>query len=331
MRFARTTEQQDVAETLRALLDAAGTAEIARAWARGDPEPWRAVWARLAGMGACGVVVPEHQGGQGLGAVELAVCLEELGYAGLPGPVVESLAAVPALLADAGQPWPAELAAGRVVASVAFPGPVPLALDATAADVVFRCADGVAVVARPTGEPERSLDPTRALRAVAPAGPPIPGARVAAAFDAGVLGCAAQLLGIGRRLLDLALRHVRERHQFGRPIGSFQAVKHALADVALRLEFARPLVRGACLALDSGAEHADRDVSVAKTASAEAARLAARTALQVHGAIGYTAEHDLHLWLLKAAALNSAWGNDRFHRHRIAAALAAGRTAPIGP
>ncbi|WP_243788092.1 acyl-CoA dehydrogenase family protein [Saccharopolyspora gloriosae] len=333
MKFARTTGQLDMAEALRALLDSSGGAAVARSWADGDQEPWRRVWDRLGEMGLCGVAVPHRHGGLELDSVELALCLEELGYAGLPGPCLESIAVVPALLADtdAEQDWLPALAAGRAVATAAFTEHVPRALDADAAAVLFRCdGDSAAVARRPDGAPERSIDPTRRLWKLDSGGTTIAGARVAAAFDVGVLGCAAQSLGVARRLLDTSVRYVGERHQFGRPVGGFQAVKHHVANVALKIEFARPLLYGACLSLDSGAEHAPRDVSAAKLAAAEAAHFASRTALQVHGAIGYTAENDLQLWLTKATALRSAWGTAAWHRRRVADALADGCTAPIG-
>ena len=129
--------------------------------------------------------------------------------------------------------------------------------------------------------------------------------------------CAAQLLGAGRALLEASVSHAGQRSQFGRPIGSFQAVKHQLADVAIGLEFARPLLDAAAVTLTP------RDVSAAKIACTGAAQRAARAALQVHGAIGYTQEHDLHLWLTKVRALAGAWGSQAAHRTRVLAALAA--------
>ncbi|MEU6132551.1 acyl-CoA dehydrogenase family protein [Saccharopolyspora sp. NPDC047091] len=331
MRFTRTTAQQDMAESLRALLTGADGPAVARAWAGGDAAPWWGCWERLGEVGVCGVAVPGELGGLGLGAVETAVCLEELGYAGLPGPVVETVAVAPALLAGSDdQHRLPELAVGRAVFAVAFDEVVPRALDADVAAAAYRCAGPQVFRAEPVGAPERSIDPARRLCALGSAGTAVAGAHPAAAFDAGVLACAAQLLGIGRRLLDDSVRHVRDRHQFGRPVGSFQAVKHRLADVALRLEFARPLLHGACLSRDAGTPLAPRDASAAKLAAAEAAHLAARTALQVHGAIGYTAEHPLHLWSLKATALRGAWGGPSWHRRRIADALATGNTTNIG-
>jgi Acyl-CoA dehydrogenase, C-terminal domain len=165
---------------------------------------------------------------------------------------------------------------------------------------------------------------------------PAMAAAVARALDAGALACAAQLLGAGRALLEASVRHAGQRTQFGRPIGAFQAVKHQLADAAVGLEFAGPLLDAAAAALDGHDQHAARDVSAAKVACTDAARRAARAALQVHGAIGYTEEHDLHLWLLKVRALTGAWGSQSEHRARVMAAIsipaaAAVREPPVEP
>src|SRR6266516_4214428 len=161
--------------------------------------------------------------------------------------------------------------------------------------------------------------PTRPGWSCSPS-PALAGA-VARAREAGTLACAAQLLGAGRALLEASVRHAGQRTQFGRPVGAFQAVKHHLADVAIGLEFAGPLLDAAAAALDAGDRHAARDVSAAKVACTDAASRAARTALQVHGAIGYTEEHDLHLWLLKVRALAGTWGSQTEHRARVMAAI----------
>jgi alkylation response protein AidB-like acyl-CoA dehydrogenase len=141
----------------------------------------------------------------------------------------------------------------------------------------------------------------------------------AAALLRGALATAAYVHGAGQALRDRAVEYAKQRTQFGKQIGSFQAVKHQLADAALGLELARPLLFGAALAVEG--ETAARDVSAAKVACTEAAYRSARTALQVHGAIGYTAEYDLALWLTKVRALASAWGTQRVHRARVLAGL----------
>src|SRR5690348_14480186 len=179
-------------------------------------------------------------------------------------------------------------------------------------------ADGVVRVGR-AGTQRRSVDSTRSVADVA--GGAVLGTVSGLALEFGAVACAAQLLGAGRALLEASVRHVRVRTQFGRPVGAFQAVKHKLADVAIGLEFARPLLGAAAAALDSGADTASRDVSAAKVACGDAAYLAARAALQVHGAIGYTEEHDVSLWLTKIRALLPTWGTPAHHRARVLEAI----------
>ncbi len=199
---------------------------------------------------------------------------------------------------------------------------MPLAASAEVAGLVLYATDGV--VGRGSVDATfRSVDPSRSLAEVH-RGPVLAdgvAGAVARALDFGAQACAAQLLGAGRALLEASVRHARLRVQFGRPVGAFQAVKHRLADVAIGLEFARPLADAAAAALATGEPTAGRDVSAAKVACADAAYRAARAALQVHGAIGYTAEHDLSRFLLQVRALVPAWGTAAEHRARILAEL----------
>jgi hypothetical protein len=128
---------------------------------------------------------------------------------------------------------------------------------------------------------------------------------------------AAELLGLADRMIVLAADYARERHQFGKPIGSFQAVKHLLAGAQVKLEFARPVVYAAAWSLDEGEPDASRAASVAKACASDAASEAARVSLQVHGALGYTWECDLHLFLKRAWALAAAWGSAADHRAQV--------------
>ncbi|HET8559557.1 MAG TPA: acyl-CoA dehydrogenase family protein [Marmoricola sp.] len=308
MRFEPTPEQCDFATSLDRLVTAAGPVQAARAWAAGDTGPGLALWRRLADQGVPALLVPEAAGGMGATPVELVVALEVLGRHGVPGPWAESVAYLPLALADTG--LLGELAAGAV-ATVSAPPETPYALDAHAAEHVFVVQGGLLHTAS-RGEPVPSIAPVRKLRRVT-AEAPVASADLAAAFDMAALATAAQLLGAGERLLAGSVAYARQRRQFGREIGSYQAVKHRLADVRIALDFARPLVWGAAL----------RDVpaSAAKVAAGDAAYLAARAALQVHGAIGYTAEHDLSLWLLEVRGLVSAWGTPMHHRRRLLHAL----------
>ncbi|TMK79307.1 MAG: hypothetical protein E6G46_10355 [Actinobacteria bacterium] len=137
------------------------------------------------------------------------------------------------------------------------------------------------------------------------------------------LGAAAELLGLASRSIEMAADYAKERHQFGKPIGSFQAVKHKLVDALLHVEFARPVVYRAAWSLSQRDETIERDVSMAKAMAGEAAAGAAKAALQTLGAIGYTQEHELHVWMKRVWALNAAWGNPDHHRARVASAVIA--------
>jgi len=178
-----------------------------------------------------------------------------------------------------------------------------------------------AVDVRSAGRPDAvpAMDRTRELGVLAFDGTPAialgGGDAADLVLDRAATLASAEMLGAADRVLAMTVDYAKDRVQFGKPIGSFQAVKHMLADVHVGLEFARPLVHGAALTLDP------RDISAAKVACGDAAYRAARTGLQVHGAIGYTAEYDLAHWLVKIRALVNAWGTRREHRDRIRAAL----------
>ncbi|WP_346127788.1 acyl-CoA dehydrogenase family protein [Lentzea roselyniae] len=233
--------------------------------------------------------------------VDLVVVFEELGHHAVPGPLIESLAVVPALVDGT--------ATGT--SSVAFPPHVPHAVEA---DHYFLVEGDTLREAVPTAGLS-SADPARRLVELTGGAVIATGIPVTRAFDLGVLTCSAQLLGLGRAMLEMTTAHTLARTQFGRPIGSFQAVKHHLANVLIGLELARPLVFGAAVTMTT------RDVSAAKVAASDAAWNAARTALQVHGAIGYTAEHELGRFLLQTRALRTAWGSPSLHRARVLEAL----------
>lgn len=317
MKFSLDPEQRDFAASIDAALGSADLPAVVRAWNKGDTDPGRAVWARLTDLGVTALAVPEDAGGIGAHPVDLVVAIERLGRWCVPGPVAESLAVAPVLLA--GDERVSALAAGELIATVAMPPLVPLAVDAEFAGLVLIAAEGSVTDAAPAaGHP--SVDPSRRLFDVAPTGSHR-AVDTARAFDFGALATAAQLVGAGQAMLDMAVAYAKQRSQFGRPIGSYQAIKHKLADVHIGLELARPLLYGAALSLADHSGDAPRDVSAAKAAAAEAALLSARVSLQTHGAIGYTAEHDLSQLLLRVQALRSAWGDPASHRRRVLEAL----------
>jgi len=298
MRFALTDEEAGFARSIDDLLAGSSVPAAIRAWASGDPSAGLELWARLAELGITSLAEPDS----GASASDLVVAFEQLGRHAVPGPWVESAVLVPNLL-------------GAAVDGIATAG-VPLALDADIADATYGVVDGWLCTAE-RGRLQQSIDPARRLFTVTSATPVAEVARdvVDRAHDLATLAVAAQLVGAGNRVVEDAVGYAKARVQFGKPIGQQQAIKHLLADAKVALDFARPLVWGASLSLTP------RDVSAAKVAAGEAAYLAARSALQAHGAIGYTEEYDLSLWLLKIRALRTAWGTPAYHRSRVLASL----------
>ena len=311
MKFALDEQQRDFAASIDAALGAADLPGAIRAWADGDFAPGRKVWEQLANLGVTALVVSEKFDGLDADPVDLVVALERLGRWSVPGPVAESVAVAPILLAD--DERSAQLASGELIATVALPPHTPRAVDAEAAGLVL-LADENGVTQASVGECHRSVDPSRRLYDVTSTGDAWQ-ADIKRAYEFGALATAAALIGGAEALLSETVDYAKQRTQFGRTIGSYQAIKHKLADVHIAIELARPLVYGAALSLEP------RDVSAAKAAASEAGLLAARSALQTHGAIGFTQEHDLSLTLLRVQALRSAWGTPEAHRRRVLEAL----------
>ncbi len=321
MRFAFTDDQLAFRDAVRDLLAKECPPERVRAaWTNDDGRS--GAWPALAAMGVVGLTAAEAAGGLGLDDLDLVLLLEETGRAALPEPIVEHTAVALPFVAD----QVAGVAAGEVLLSAA-PG-TSLVPYAAAADALLLERDGQLHLVRTadaTCTPRPSVDGAHRVYDVewspsvaTPVGGP---AEAALAFDRGALGTAAQLVGLAQHLLDTTVEYAGQREQFGVPIGSFQAVKHHLANVALALEFARPLVYRAAWSTATGASGRAMHVSTAKAHASDAATLAARMALQVHGAIGYTTEHDLHLWMKRVWALAAAWGGAAWHRARVGRAI----------
>ncbi len=304
----------------------------------------RELWARLAEIGVPGLLVPEEHGGLGLDEVAMVLLQEECGRAALAEPVISTAAVAAPLLRELGGSaaarWLPAVAAGEAIVAVALPG-LPFVSDLHVADLLLfgergrlrAIAPGAArATAQPANDPSRRLF---SVEADPDAGEELARGEqadrlLADAFARGALAAAAQLVGVCRRLLDLAVSHASQREQFGRPIGAFQAVKHMLADVAVKLEYARPQVYRAAWSVARAAPLRDLHVSMAKDAAGQAALFAARRALQVHGAIGYTWEHDLHIFMRRAWSLERAYGRSRLHHDRMVRAVME-EGVPIGP
>jgi alkylation response protein AidB-like acyl-CoA dehydrogenase len=311
-------------------------------------------WKALADMGVVGLTIPELHGGLGLTDLDLVLLLEEAGRAALPEPLLETTALAAPLLSRTGfgpehgteigalsNHWLPLIAGGDAVAAVGLSG-MPAVPGAVGADVYIlqsaaRPDGGAEIHAVPADEvgvtPIESLDPTRRLGTVDWI--PAPNTLVAAGSDAesalavladrAALGTGAELVGLADRMITMAADYAKERKQFGRAIGSFQAVKHLLAGAQVKLEFARPVAYAAAWSLANRTPDASRRASMAKAYASEAATEAARVSLQVHGAIGYTWECDLHLFLKRAWALAPAWGDAAEHRSRVLASVVAER------
>ena len=305
MRFSFSDEQLALRDATRDLLTKECTpAHLRDAWTN-ETGRVPGLWAQLDDMGILGMLAPESAGGLGLTFVDLVLVLEETGRFAVPEPVVETAA------------WGVPLLGRTDLTIAASEHWVPWA---DSADVIFTAAGrferaGAELVARP------SVDGARRLFEVQGTPSPVDGGEAIAAYDRGVCGIAAQQCGLADRMLDMTADYVRERRQFGVTVGSFQAVKHHLANARIALEFARPLVYRAAASIATRDPDTGVHVSMAKAKADAAAQQSARAALQCHGAIGYTTEYDLHLYLKRSWALALSWGNAKFHHDRVARAI----------
>lgn len=331
MRFAPTEDQtllqRGVADALRKLV----SLDDARAAFHGA-ERSRERLAALGELGVFGVLVPEAEGGLGLGAVELCLVLEEAGRHLLPEPLLEMAAIVAPAVAEcasatARADWLPRLCSGEATAGVGLVPGAPIA-EATADVLLVAHENALFLAPRAHLDLRRETSVDGARRLATLSGAPPVDTRIAEGDDAhraiarastrGALAAAAELVGLSRRMLDDAVEHVKVRKQFGAPIGSFQAVKHHLADALTAIEMARPLVLAAAWSVDAGEPDAEARVSMAKARTSDAASLVAKKALQCHGAIGYSFEHHLHLAMKRAWALSRAFGDAAEHRARVA-------------
>jgi len=336
MRFHFTEDQLLLRDTVNGFLEAECTPERIRAlW---DTETGRSpeFWSSLAEVGVPGLLVPQEYDGMGMDEIDLVLLLEETGRVGLAEPVIPTAAVgVPLLCGlgskQLGERWLRGVAAGEVVLAVGH-AVSPFVSDAHVADLLLLPhRDEIHAVPReraslthqPSNDPSErvfSVEWTPVAETLAARGEE---ARTlqAAALDRGALGCAAQQLGVAQRLVAMTVEYACQRKQFGRPIGSFQAIKHMLANVQVRLEYARPVVYRAAHSVARNSGHRAVDVSMAKNAASETAEMAAKVALQVHGALGYTWEQDLHIWMRRAWSLEASWGTGAWHRARVADAI----------
>jgi alkylation response protein AidB-like acyl-CoA dehydrogenase len=331
MRFVFTEDQRLFQSTVRDFLTKqCGPDEVRALWA--DPVGRsEARWSGLAEMGVVGLLVEPDFGGLGMDEVDLVLLLEETGRVAMPEAVVETAAVATRLLAETATPelqqrWLSAIAAGDAIVSIGLEAGGPYVTDAHVADLLLLERHGALhAVERGAFDAvaQASVDGGRRIFRVEWAPSPTTllstdTAAIAGAFDRAALGTAAQLVGIADRMIEMTAEYARQREQFGKPIGSFQAVKHLLANALLKVDFARPAVYRAAWSVAHDESTRARDVSRAKAFASEALDQSARVSLQIHGAIGYTWEHDLHLWMKKGWTLAAAWGDAAWHRRRVA-------------
>ena len=356
MNFGFSDDELAIKRTAKEFLESRYKLETVRQLAADERGFTDAQWREVAELGWPGVVVSEADGGLGLGAVELVVIQEELGYALAPTPLLSSISAALLLGAAGGdqqrERWLSGLASGELRGTLAVwdeqagwsPDASDLELDAGtltgtkiavpdagAADVLIVAGANGSHFLVQAGAPglelvaEKPLDPTRKLYRVSfehtPAEPlehaDAPAVQHAYAMIATAL--AAENVGVAQRAMEMAVAYAKDRKQFDRPIGSYQAVAHRCAQMLLEVEGARSLSYGAAWALDHDPDSALRTSSMAKAYASDAGFRVTASALQVHGGIGFTWEHDLHFFLKRAKANAHAFGDARWHRERVAA------------
>jgi alkylation response protein AidB-like acyl-CoA dehydrogenase len=360
MNFDLTDEQQMLQAAARDFLAARLNSEKTRALAESDDGLSEDLWKEMTDLNWPGLAVSEEYSGQGLGTVELAVLMEQLGYALAPGPLLSDTFAALALNAAATdeqkERYLAPLATGETRGTIApwdagagwTPDDITLepqqsnggyvlngeklfVLDAAGADflivgategrgfIVERDTPGVTI------EPTPTIDATRRQYAVKLDGVEVgeealfdaPG-ELSHARDRAFIALAAELTGVTQKALDMAVQYAQERKQFGRPIGSYQAVSHTCAQMLLETESARSAVYYAAWAAENEPETAPLAASMAKAYASDAACKVTGASLQVHGGIGFTWEHDLHLYLKRARCAAAYLGDPHWHRKRVA-------------
>lgn len=357
MDFTFSEEQQSIAASCRELLDDISSPQTLRGAAYDERTSTR--WEKLAELGLTGMLAPTEVGGMALDDVDFILVAQEIGRAALPEALVEHAGIAVPMLASllkssrADRPveasadihsrvadWLERAASGEARITVGA-SCNPFVLDAANADALLLAAgDEVHLVDRVDVRLARqvSIDPLRALSAVE--WTPHPHTCIASgsigraawrkAEERGAIHTAAQCAGLAERMIDLAVEYAAQRTQFGKAIGCYQALKHQLATVRVKLEFARALIYSAVTRVADADARAFAAVSSAKLAAGDAAELAARTSLQVHGAMGYSSEVDLHIYMKRAWALLGSWGDRNYHARRVQSLLFEGGL-PLGP
>ena len=357
MDFGFSDTQEHIKETAREFLGERYPPERVRELAEAGTYDG-AVWDEITELGWPGIAIAEEHGGQGLGMVELVILCEEMGYACAPSPFLSNAAAGLAIDSAASDSQREArlpgIAAGTALGAVGLAasgnagfGPskdggraptsaagsvtssddggieAPLVPDAAAAEMIVLLGDQHGMLVEPDGasvDPIETIDPTRRYaRVTAQRGEQLPGDH-AAARDLIAVALAAELTGIAQRAMEMTVLYAKEREQFGRAIGSYQAVSHRCAQMLYDTEEARSLTYYAAWTADADRESLPLAAAMAKSRASDAAWSVTGAALQVHGGIGFTWEHDLHFLLKRARVGSQLFGTAAQHRDRVATA-----------
>jgi alkylation response protein AidB-like acyl-CoA dehydrogenase len=339
MNFDFTDDQQAIKSTARDFLTARLKPEKLRSLAESGSYD-DALWTEMSDLGWPGIFIGEEHGGQGLGVVELVILMEELGYALAPSPFFSNVAAG-LMIQHAGSDeqrdrWLPGIASGEKRGTVAYVenGVASLVADAEGADVIvlFDADSDTATVGEASVEKVDTIDSTRQFFKVTPSGggEELSGGRGPAgdAIAPIAVALAAELVGVAQRSMEMAVEYAKDRQQFGRPIGAYQAVSHRCAQMLLETEGARSATLYAAWTADHEPESLQLAASMAKAYASDAGWRVTASSLQVHGGIGFTWEHDLHFFLKRAKADGHLFGSAREHRERVAELAGLKRSQP---
>lgn len=337
MQFGLSETQETLKKSAREFLNAECPIATVRKVIETETAYDASLWSKIAAQGWTGLLIPEEYGGHGMGMVEMAVVLEEMGRALVPGPFLSTTLLAGTVIELGGTPeqkkkYLPAIASGEIKATLARD--MAYVPDAGVADCIVCAAPlkgdfalFIATDLKVTHTP--ALDLTRPLYEVALADANIPekdiiarGGRARAiletAVDVATAGLTAEMTGGMQRLLEITVAYAKTRKQFGRPIGQFQAVQHLCADMLLMTESSRSAAYYACYAVHEQLPNAAEAVSIAKSYASDAYREVGNRAIQVHGGMGFTWENDCHLFYRRAKASELACGDAIYHRERLA-------------
>ncbi|MEA2143003.1 MAG: hypothetical protein QOI64_1433 [Solirubrobacteraceae bacterium] len=335
MNFDFTDDQQAIKSTARDFLASrfklSKVRELAEAGEYDDSQ-----WKEMAELGWPGIFIGEDHGGQGLGVLELVILTEELGYVAAPTPFLSN-AAAGLVIQEAGsdeqkERWLPGIASGesRGTVGVVSNGAAPLVPDADGASFIVLIDGGSAAIVEPGGasiQPVEAIDNTRRYsRVSASGGDALPG-NVSGGLDRVAVATAGEIVGVGQRALEMAVEYAKDRQQFGRPIGAYQAVSHNCAQMLMEVEGSRSLTYYAGWAADHEPESLPLAASMAKAYASDAGFRVPARSLQVHGGIGFTWEHDLQFFLKRGTTDAHLFGTAREHRERVAELTGTSRSA----